>query len=184
MQYSLDGTTYGTAIPQGTDAKEYTIYYKVVAKAGYKDVAPASLKVTIAAKSVSSPTITLSATSFAYDGTAKQPTVTVKDGSTTIPASEYTIGYSNNTNVGTATVTITDKAGGNYTVSGSTTFVIVLRGDANGDNKVDVSDIVEMVNAKAGRASAKFKMANADIDNDGSITETDINAVSRIIMGE
>ena len=136
VHYSLDGTTYDTAIPQGTDAKEYTIYYKVVAKAGYKDVAPASFKVTISPKTVSSPTITLSATSFAYDGTAKQPTVTVKDGSTTIP------------------------------------------------NKVDVADIVEMVNAKAGRASAKFQMANADTDNDGSITETDINAVSRIIMGE
>jgi len=27
-------------------------------------------------------------------------------------------------------------------------------------------------------------MANADIDNNGSITETDIKAVSRIIMGE
>ena len=86
--------------------------------------------------------------------------------------------------MGTATVTITDKTGGNYTVSGTTTFVIVLRGDANGDNKVDVSDIVEMVNAKAGRASAKFKMVNADIDNNGTITETDINAVTRIIMGE
>ncbi len=119
-----------------------------------------------------------------HDGSEKKPTVTVKDGSTTIPASEYTVGYSNNKNVGTATVTITDKAGGNYTVSGTTTFVIVLRGDANGDNKVNVADIVEMVNAKDGRASAKFRMANADIDNDGSITETDIKAVTRIIMGE
>jgi len=27
-------------------------------------------------------------------------------------------------------------------------------------------------------------MANADIDNNGSITETDIKAVTRIIMGE
>jgi len=27
-------------------------------------------------------------------------------------------------------------------------------------------------------------MANADIDNNGSITETDIKAVIRIIMGE
>ena len=184
VQYSLDGTTYGTSIPQGTDAKVYTIYYKVVANAGYKDVAPASFKVTIAAKTVSSPTITLSATSFVYDGTAKQPTVTVKDGSTTIPASEYTVGYSNNTNVGTATVTIKDKTGGNYTVSGSTTFEIVLRGDANGDNKVDVADIVEMVNAKEGRASSRFRMANADIDSNGTITETDINAVTRIILGE
>ena len=48
----------------------------------------------------------------------------VKDGTTTIPSSEYTVGYSNNTNVGTATVTITDKSGGNYTVSGSKTFSI------------------------------------------------------------
>ena len=79
---------------------------------------------TITPKTVSSPTITLSQTSYTYDGSAKEPTVTVKDGETTIPAEEYTIGYSNNTNVGTATVTITDKEGGNYNVSGSTTFAI------------------------------------------------------------
>ena len=124
MQYSLDGTSYNTEIPQGTDAKEYTVYYKVVANAGYNDVAPASFKVTIAAKTVSSPTITLSETSYTYDGTAKEPTVTVKDGGTTIPATEYSVSYSNNTNVGTAIVTITDMEGGNYAVSGSTTFAI------------------------------------------------------------
>ena len=125
MQYSLDGTNYSTTIPQGTDAKEYTVYYKVVANAGYNDVDPASFKVTIAAKTVSSPTITLSETSFVYDGNAKEPTATVKDGETTIPASEYTVSYKDNTEVGTATVTITDKDGGNYTVSGSVPFSIL-----------------------------------------------------------
>ena len=124
MQYSLDGTNYSTEIPQGTDAKEYTVYYKVVANAGYNDVAPASFKVTISPKTVSSPTITLSETSFVYDGNAKEPTVTVKDGDATIPASEYTVSYKDNTEVGTATVTITDKEGGNYTVSGSVAFSI------------------------------------------------------------
>ena len=124
MQYSLDGTNYSTEIPQGTDAKEYTIYYKVIANAGYSNVDPSSFKVTISPKTVSSPTITLSETSFVYDGNAKEPTATVKDGETTIPASEYTVSYSNNTKVGTATVTITDKDGGNYTVSGSVTFTI------------------------------------------------------------
>ena len=88
---------------------------------------------------VSNPTITLSGTSFEYTGEAIKPTVTVKDGSTTIPASEYTVSYSNNKNVGMATVTITDMKGGNYTVSGSATFEIGLKGDANGDNKVDAS---------------------------------------------
>lgn len=29
MKYSLDGTEYATAIPQGKDAKDYTVYYKV-----------------------------------------------------------------------------------------------------------------------------------------------------------
>ena len=28
IQYSLDGKTYAETIPQGTDAKEYTVYYR------------------------------------------------------------------------------------------------------------------------------------------------------------
>ena len=124
LQYSLDGTNYGTTIPQGTDAKEYTVYYRVQGDANHSDIPATSFKVTIAAKTVSSPTITLSQTTYTYDGTEKKPIVTVKDGGTTIPSEEYTVGYSNNTNVGTATVTITDKTGGNYNVSGSTTFAI------------------------------------------------------------
>ncbi len=124
VQYSLDGSNYSKAISKGTDAKTYTVYYKVKGDANHGDTEPATLTVTISPKTVSSPTITLSATSFVYDGQEKKPTVTVKDGNTTIPASEYTFSYSNNVNVGTATVTITDKNGGNYVVSGSTTFQI------------------------------------------------------------
>ena len=73
---------------------------------------------------VTNPTITLSQSSYTYNGTARKPSVTVKNGNTTIPSSEYTVSYSNNVNAGTATVTITDKAGGNYEVSGSKTFTI------------------------------------------------------------
>ena len=61
---------------------------------------------------------------YTYDGTAKTPTITVKDGDTEIPSGEYTVTITNNTNAGTATVTITDKDGGNYNVSGTTTFTI------------------------------------------------------------
>ena len=47
MEYSLDGTNYGTAIPKGTDAKDYMIYYRVKGDANHNDVAAQSFKVTI-----------------------------------------------------------------------------------------------------------------------------------------
>ena len=96
---------------------------------------------TITTKTVSNPSITLSETSYTYDGTAKEPIVTVKDGETTIPATEYTVSYTNNTNAGTATVTITDKEGGNYSVSGSTTFAISAA-DGNLTAPIGKSDLI------------------------------------------
>ena len=118
--------TYATAIPQGTNAQSYTVYYKVDGDANHEGIAAQSIAVTIAAKTVSSPVIELSQTEYTYDGTAKTPdVVSVKDGDTTIPASEYTVSYADNTDVGTATVTISDADGGNYTVSGSAQFSIV-----------------------------------------------------------
>jgi hypothetical protein len=119
---------------------------------------------TVTTKTVTAPTITLSQTSYIGDGTAKTPTVTVKDGTTVIPAGEYTVGYKNNTAAGTATVTITDKDGGNYAVSGSTTFDIFHKSDANRDKKINAADIVRLVKDKA--------------------PQSDIDAVIKIIMGE
>ena len=85
-------------------------------------------------KAASSLTVTLGTTSYTYDGNAKTPAVTVKDGSTTLTNdTDYTVSYSNNTNVGTATVTITMKGAYNsttkatYTGSTSTTFTINQR---------------------------------------------------------
>lgn len=102
--------TYDIIVKRGTETNYNVTYVKGT--------------LTISPKTVSSPTITLSQASYTYDGTVKEPTVTVKDGSTTIPDTEYTVSYSNNTNVGTATVTISDKTGGNYNFSGSATFTI------------------------------------------------------------
>ena len=83
----------------------------------------ASVTYNIVSKEVANPTITVAGT-YTYDGTKKEPSVVVKDGETEIPDSEYSVSYANNINVGNATVTITDVAGGNYNVSGSTTFTI------------------------------------------------------------
>ncbi|MCD7843136.1 MAG: hypothetical protein LUG17_00730 [Clostridiales bacterium] len=69
-------------------------------------------------------TVTLSATSYTYDGSAKKPTVTVTDadGNTLTKGTDYTVAYSDNTNVGTATVTVIGA--GNYTGTVEKTFTI------------------------------------------------------------
>ena len=38
VQYSLDGTNYSATVPKGTDAKTYTIYYKVEGTSNYNGV--------------------------------------------------------------------------------------------------------------------------------------------------
>ena len=68
--------------------------------------------------------IILNGDDFVYNGKPHVPEVTVKDGNTVIPESEYDVSYSDNVNAGTATVTVTDRAGGNYEVNGSKTFTI------------------------------------------------------------
>ncbi len=61
--------------------------------------------------------------SVTYTGSAKKPNVTVKDGDyTLVEGKDYTVTYSNNTNAGTATATVTGK--GNYTGSVSKNFTI------------------------------------------------------------
>ena len=62
------------------------------------------------------------------------------------------------------------------------TFKTPLPGDANDDGKVNVADIVEINNAKAGNPSASFNMINADVDSNGTLTEADITAIGNIIM--
>ena len=72
------------------------------------------------------PAVTLSASSYTYDGKVKKPAVTVKDGSTKLASSQYTVTYRNNKNVGKASATVTLK--GNYSGSKTVTFKINPKG--------------------------------------------------------
>ena len=57
--------------------------------------------------------VALDTTEYIYDGSTKTPSVVVKSGETTLVAGiDYEVTYSNNVNVGTATVMVTGK--GNY----------------------------------------------------------------------
>lgn len=73
---------------------------------------------------ISKCTVTLSATSFKYDGNEKKPSVTVKNGTKVLIAgTDYTVSYSDNIKAGTAKAVITGK--GNYTGSVTKTFEII-----------------------------------------------------------
>lgn len=119
ITYKQGETTLPTA---PTDAGTYTAGITVGEGEG---AVTASVEYTIAPKELTDPTIEIASGSV-YDGNAKTPNVTVKDGENTIDPSEYAVSYDNNVNAGenTATVTITDNANGNYTVSGSAKFSI------------------------------------------------------------
>ena len=124
LLYSLskDGA-YSETVPTGTDAGEYTVWYKVAGDNNHTDTLPASVTVTVAPKTVTA-TVTVSGNSLTYTGDPLKPGVIVKDGDTVISPEEYDVSYKDNVNAGTATVTVRNKAGGNYTVSGSATFEI------------------------------------------------------------
>lgn len=120
---AAENGSYGSDIPTFIDAGEHKVYFRMTDPNGNHEMFSGSFTVTIDPKTVTAPTIALTG-DRTYTGAEIRPTVTIKDGDTEIPASEYTVTYSGNINAGTATVTITDKDGGNYTVSGSTTFEI------------------------------------------------------------
>ena len=58
----------------------------------------------------------------------------------------------------------------------------IIKGDANGDGEVNVSDIVEIVNYIMNKPSDRFVFAAADLNEDGEINVTDIVKVVSIIM--
>ena len=80
----------------------------------------------IGKKTISSNNVSLSQNSYTYDGKAKKPTVTVKDGSKTlVQNTDYIVSYSKNINAGTAKVKITGK--GNYEGTVTKNFTITVK---------------------------------------------------------
>ena len=99
---------------KGSKHKECTVCGKVLETAEI----PALSK-----QNIQSATITLSKSTYVYDGKVKKPSVTVKLGSKTLTnGTDYTVSYSNNVKAGTATVKITGK--GDYTGSVTKKFSI------------------------------------------------------------
>ena len=114
-----------TALRTGTG------YVTVTASAnGYNSVSK-DVKIVVSKKSLNNGLITLSETSYVYDGTYKKPAATVTFGGKVLQeGKDYTISYRNNLNVGVTTVIATGM--GDYTGYTSKNFTITKRAMAGG----------------------------------------------------
>ena len=113
LLYSLskDGA-YSETFPTGTDAGEYTVWYKVAGDSNHTGTQPASVTVTVAPKTVTA-TVTVSGDSLTYTGDPLKPGVIVKDGDTVISPEEYDVSYRDNVNAGTAASEVRTAPGAN-----------------------------------------------------------------------
>lgn len=122
----------GTTLKMGTD---YTATYANNTNAGTASITLQGignytgtkyLSFQITGGAFDSASVTGIGSSYEYTGSAIAPVPTVKIGNTTLASgTDYTVSYKNNTNVGTATVTITGK--GNYSGGKSITFKITAK---------------------------------------------------------
>lgn len=80
-------------------------------------------KLTVVPDNTKTPVITVNPNTYVYDGTKKEPAVTVVyDGTNLVKDTDYIVTYSNNINVGTATATVTLI--GNYEGTGVKNYTI------------------------------------------------------------
>lgn len=113
-----NGTDYTVAYKNNTNKGTATV--TVTGIGNYTGTKTATFAIN--AQSISKATVSGLSTKT-YTGSAIKPTVTVKLGSKTLKnGTDYTVAYKNNTNAGTATVTITGK--GNYSSTVVKTFKI------------------------------------------------------------
>ena len=111
--------SYSSNVDAGTDAGSITF----TGQRNYTGTKTVSFS--IEKRSLTGAAITLEAGPFKQTGSAIEPAVTgVVAGGITVPAAAYDVSYQNNINAGDATVTVTAKAGGNFSDKASTTFTI------------------------------------------------------------
>lgn len=196
IEYSIDEENYSETMPTFTNAGTYTVYYKVT-KANYNDLSGSS-KVTINRKEITKDNATIEPVNKEMVVTGEEITqdVIVKLGDTSIPESEYTVTFENNKKIGTATIKVTDKDGGNYEVVNTltTTFEIIDKGvievvipdklNANGAKVVGTAEeLISKIEFTKEELEAKENGKNIDVylevkDISNSVSESDKKAIA------
>lgn len=126
------GTAHGSETAGGVPSYAGTYYVgaSIAETEHYKQtpISPsANTEFVISPRVVSNPAFKGLQETYPYDnGNEIKPAFTLEDDlGNEIPESEYTVSYSYNTAVGTASITVTDNEDGNYIVNGTATFGIV-----------------------------------------------------------
>jgi len=104
---------------------DFSMSGSTASMSNYTITQPTGVTGTITAKQLTDSMIVVNGGPFTYTGSVQTPAITVTDGGTTLVLStDYeNVNHSNNTNVGTASVSITGK--GNYTGTATGSFTIV-----------------------------------------------------------
>lgn len=132
------GSEVTLTLSTATVAGDYTVAYSDNVNAGTATITVTGMgnydftqtkTFSIAKKEMTNDMVTLSSTSFTYNGIVQKPTVTVSDGTPSIiTANDYTISNDGNINAnapgGSYTVTVTATSSGNYSGSGSKSYTI------------------------------------------------------------
>ena len=125
----------------------------------------------VGATAISSCTITLGATSYTYDGNAKKPSVTVKNGSKTlVKGTDYSLAYKNNINAGTATVTVTGK--GSYSGSVAKNYTIKKRAISSATIKLSTANYIYNGAARTPAVTATYNSIDLVKGTDFSVAYT------------
>ena len=121
---TLKNTDFDVNATMQTNAGSYTL--TISGNGNYTGTKTVEWK--ILPKTIENPTIDVS--TITYNGQAQTPSVTVKDGATIIPDTQYTVSYRNNTNAGTATVTVVSTSNSNYKFGPTEQAFTITKADA------------------------------------------------------
>lgn len=141
--------------------------------AGNYQISYNSANLTITARSIDDFSMILNSTSVVYSGAEQKPTATISYGGITlIDGTDYTLTYTNNINVGTATVTATGK--GNYKGTISKTFQITKKAiTVTADSTSKVYDGTPLT-------STSGKITTGSLESGQTITITSTGTITNV----
>ena len=125
LQYSTSRNgTYSANIPTGTDATDYSVWYKVVGDANHNDTEPVEIKVTIAPLEITNENTTITpGAALTYTGEEQiQSIESVKVGDMILATKDYVVTGNKGTDAGLYTLTVMGT--GNVTGTATIQFSI------------------------------------------------------------